>query len=197
MRDLKETEIKVGSWFYLKLDDKKKERVLYVGLKEGDYLVTTAPSFINASLPKDVTAYFFTEKGIYEFYTNVLEFIKYPIGLLVLSYPKFVELKDQRNYKRIKCFVSARVQYRLENGSTLLKGIIKDISKKGCKIVFPSKEVNHIPFEKEERIIISVKFPGIGEEQKTVGSIKNILRDKEEISLGIEFDDIAWWVPPY
>ncbi len=198
MRDLKETGIQIGSWLYLQFEEKKEaQRALFVGLKPEKYLVTTAPATNLLNKTEDLIVYFHDSEGMYEFHTNILEFLEHPIELLLLKYPDCVRIREQRNYKRIKCFVSARVQYSSENGAELVEGIIKDVSKKGCRITFPSNKLKKSSFKKDEKILIMLKFPGIPGEQKVNGYIKNISCIEKEVSLGIEFDEFAWWAPPY
>lgn len=197
MRNLKETGIQIGSWLYLQFGKEKRvEKALFVGLKPEKYLVTTAP-ITNLTAAEELTVYFHNNEGVYEFHTSILELLRHPVELLLLRYPEYVKMREQRSYKRIKCFVSAKVQYSSENGSELVEGIIKDVSKKGCRITFPLSKLKKSSFKKDERILIMLKFPGIPGEQKVSGFVRNISQKKGEISLGIEFDEFAWWAPPY
>jgi len=63
--------------------------------------------------------------------------------------------------------------------------------------MFPIKKIKEKLFNIGERIIITCKFPGIPGEQEVAGIIRNIVKAEEDVSIGIEFDDFAWWAPPY
>ncbi len=200
MLDLKDTDIKIGSWLYLRFEDGSVEKGLFIGLRPGRYIVISIPSSLFNKLSKkpaeNLTAYFNNSEGkVYEFCTSIIKLLSDPIELLLLRYPEKVILKDQRSYKRIKCFVAARIQYRVENGTEVVEGIVRDISKKGCRIIF--RQSRGISFKINERIIIMLKFPGIPGEQKIIGSVRNIIQEKTQLSVGIEFDEFAWWAPPY
>ena len=197
--NLEEIGIQIGSWLYLQCREEKEsaKKTLCVGLRPKKYLVITAPVANFSKKTEEILVYFYNGEKAYEFQTNILEFLKYPVDLILLKYPEYVKLREQRSYKRIRCFVSAKVQYSSENGSELAEGIIKDVSKKGCRIIFPLGKLKKSSFKKDEKILIMLKFPGIPGEQRIYGNIKNVLREKEEISIGIEFDELAWWAPPY
>lgn len=200
MPSLQDTNINIGSWLYLRFKDGSVEKALFIGSRPEKYIVISTPlSLFNKLKPaENLTVYFRNNtEGIYEFYTSIIKLLNDPIELLLLKYPERVILKDQRSYKRIKCFVSAKVQYSIENGSEVVEGIIKDISKKGCRIAFPFGKLKGSSFKTNEKIVIMLKFPGIPGEQRISGFIRNIIQEKVQLSLGIEFDEFAWWAPPY
>lgn len=194
---LKDARIEIGSWLYFEVEPDKVSKAILIGIRPEEYIATTYPVPYLSKDINDVTIYFHDGVNVYEFKTKVLKFIDDPIQYVLLKYPDRLNLREQRKYKRIKCFVSAKIQYRAQNKSEIVEGIIKDISKKGCKITFATKGVEGETFRKDEHIVIICKFPGIPGEQEVIGVIRNVTRGKKDVSLGIEFEEFAWWAPPY
>jgi hypothetical protein len=76
-------------------------------------------------------------------------------------------------------------------------GIIKDISKFGCRFVFePSGKLGKA-LRIDDQIALAFDFPGITDRQEIMGKIKDIRKKESRLDMGIEFKGVAWWVPPY
>ena len=50
---------------------------------------------------------------------------------------------------------------------------------------------------RDDRIALNFCFPGIVDRQEIWGRIKDIQTQDRKVDMGIEFESIAWWVPPY
>jgi len=197
MCTLKDARIEIGTWLYFQADPGNVSKAILIGIRPERYIATTYPIPYISRDAKDLVIYFYNGANVYEFKTKVVKFFDDPIEFLLLEYPDYVSLREQRSYKRIKCFVSAKVHYGIKNRSEIVEGIIKDVSKKGCRVTFSIKKVEEVSFNKNERVIIACKFPGIPGEQRIIGIIRNIIQGEDDLSLGIEFDEFAWWAPPY
>lgn len=197
MYTLKDARIEIGTWLYLQVEPDNVSKAILIGVRPDKYIATTYPIPYLSKSTKDLTVYFHNGSKMYEFKTKVVRFFDDPIEFLLLEYPDHVSVREQRSYKRIRCLVSARVYYNVEGKSEPVEGIIKDVSKKGCRITFSMKKVEDEAFDKNERIMIACKFPGIPGEQKLTGIIRNIMKGENDISFGVEFDEFAWWAPPY
>lgn len=170
----------------------------YVGQREKQYIVVTPPPNFSANENKLLQAdwimvrYFF-EGDIFEFRSKLLE-IKYnPFVLLLLQYPVSVEKKELRSQKRISCFISVKMEVNNETHD----GIIKDISKFGCRCVFETSVKLEKALRIDDHIALGFGFPGIVNKQEILGNIKDIRMKESRLDVGIEFASIAWWVPPY
>ena len=194
---LKDARFEIGTWVYFQWEPDKISKAVLIGIRPEKYIATTQPVPYLSNDVNDVTVYFHDGINVYEFKTKVLKFIDDPIQFLLLEYPESLSLREQRKYKRIRCFVSAKINYSAQNRCDTVEGIIKDISKKGCKITFTTKGVEGEQFSENERIAIVCKFPGIPGEQEIMGIIRNVTKGKGDLSLGIEFEEFAWWAPPY
>jgi hypothetical protein len=76
-------------------------------------------------------------------------------------------------------------------------GIICDISKSGARCLFPLSESSDRRFDMHEKIILRCAFPGIPGEQAAVATITEVVEQESDLSIALQFEDLAWWVPPY
>jgi len=170
----------------------------FVGQSRDQYIVVTPPPNFpvheNDLLEADqIMVRYLFEGDIFEFTSKLIE-IKYkPLMLLLLQYPVSVEKKELRSQKRSSCFISAKMEVNNETQD----GIIKDISKFGCRCVFETSIKLEKALRIDDHIALGFGFPGIFDRQEILGKIKDIRRKESRLDLGIEFASIAWWVPPY
>ena len=130
-----------------------------------------------------------------EFRSEILEIIAAPVTLWRIRVPTSVRKYDLRDHKRIQCSVSASIE-AIHKGQAFT-GIIRDISKSGARCLFLRSETPESPFQMNEKIMLRCTFPGIPGEQSALATITEIDQKKTELSIGIQFEDPAWWVPPY
>lgn len=170
----------------------------YVGQIRDQYIVVTPPSDFAALENKlrqtdPITIRYSFEGNIFEFSSKLME-IKYrPLMLLMLQFPDSIEKKELRSQKRICCFLSATMKINDET----LDGIIKDISKFGCRFVLETSGKLEKPLRSNDQIALAFDFPGISDRQEIMGTIKDIRKKESRLDVGIEFAKVAWWVPPY
>ena len=174
------------------------EKCIFVDKKRDQYIVVTPPpnfpALENNLLQAGRIMVTYSFKGdIFEF-TSELKEIKYkPLMLLLLQYPASVEKKELRSQKRISCFISAKMEINNETQN----GIIKNISRLGCRCIFEASSKLEKTLRIDDRIALGFGFPGIFEKQDIIGKIKDIRMKENNLVVGIEFLSIAWWIPPY
>jgi len=130
-----------------------------------------------------------------EFWSTIVEIIDRPVRLWRIQVPTDVNTFDLRDHKRIQCSVSANIE-AIHRGQ-FVTGIIRDISKSGARCMFQRTEDAENAFEMDQKITLRCTFPGIPGEQSTAGTITEILKSEAELSIGIQFAESVWWVPPY
>jgi hypothetical protein len=173
-------------------------KCIFVGHSSDQYIVVTPPpnfpAFENKLLQTDrITVRYLFEGDIFEFATKLLEVKCNPLMLLLLQYPVSVKKKELRSHKRINCFISAKMEINNETQD----GIIKDISKFGCRCVFETSIKLEKAIRIDDNIVLGFGFPGIFDRQEILGKIKDIRIKESSLDVGIEFASVAWWVPPY
>jgi c-di-GMP-binding flagellar brake protein YcgR len=170
----------------------------FVGQRSDEYIVVTPPPdfslFENKLLQADrILVRYLSDGDIFEFTSRILETKHDPLMLLVLQYPISVEKKELRSQKRIRCFISAKMEVNNKSQD----GIIKDISKFGCRCIFETSNGLEKALRIDDNISLGFGFPGIFDRQEILGKIKDIRKKESRLDVGIEFASIAWWVPPY
>lgn len=108
--------------------------------------------------------------------------------MLLLEYPKIIENCDLRSDKRIDCLLPAKIKVKDKEKH----GAVLDISERGCRYSTRASKGGKLPsVQVDEQITLMCQFPGIEAEQVVTGVVKNVRTDKQEMSLEIEFHDIA------
>lgn len=175
---------------------------IFVGNRPGEYIVITPPAQID-SVSKEllggnkVQIKYLCHGRILEFETKLIEVVHDPVQLLLLEYPKNIRECDLRSQKRINCFISAQMEVEAELNKGAITGVIKDISKSGCRILIQSSKDAEDMFRINEQISLKCHFPGVVGEQEAFGRVLDIQKKDDEIAIRIQFSDIMWWVPPY
>ncbi len=191
--------VKTGLEMSLTVEDNSFcEKCTYVGQKRDQYIVVTPPTGFAALENKlhqadPITVRYSFEGDIFEFSSRLMEINYKPLMLLILQFPDSIEKKELRSQKRICCFLSATLKINDETQD----GIIKDISKFGCRFVFESSGKLEKAVRIDDHTVLAVDFPGIPDRQEIMGKIKDIRKKESRLDVGIEFAKVAWWVPPY
>ena len=175
---------------------------IFVGNKSNKYIVITSPSQQKSGrddiFKKNMLniKYLF-QRQVFEFQTRFLKSISEPVPLTLLDYPKSVRPCDLRSQKRVNCFISAIIEFEADKDSGKTTGVIKNISKSGCRFLIPSSKNAENMFHINEQIVLKCHFPGIVGVQEAFGKVRDIQKDDAEISIRIQFSDALWWIPPY
>ena len=174
------------------------EKCTFVGQRMDQYIVVTPPenfaAFEDRLLQADrIMVRYLFEGDIFEFESKLKEIKHNPLMLLLLQYPGSVEKRELRSQQRINCFISTK----MEINNLTQDGIIKDISKFGCRCVFESSRSLEKALRIEDHISLGFGFPGFSDRQEILGKIIDVRAEKGRLDVGIEFASIAWWIPPY
>lgn len=128
----------------------------------------------------------FTHRGrVWMFKTDLLKAIESPSPLLFFAYPSVIHYHELRKEKRTTIFIPSTFHL---GDQPPLYGALIDLSMTGglCQIKRKERK-NQSRFELDSPLTLRCLLPGIKEEQKIGGRIKNINMDNTMIRLGIEF----------
>jgi hypothetical protein len=170
----------------------------FVGQKGCQYIVIAFPENLSdiengLHAGKNIKIKYLFEKEMLSFTTKLKEIVSTPLRFLLLDYPASIVRDDARSHKRISCFISAQV----EINNKIRGGVIKNISKSGCLIIFKLSNRVESQLKTGDPIALNLYFPGIDGQQEIIGMVKEIQTQNKQLKVGIEFSDTAWWVPPY
>lgn len=127
----------------------------------------------------------FINKGrVWMFKTRLLSIINDPTLMFVFEYPGVIHCHELRKTKRRQIFIPSTFQLE---GRTELYGALIDLSMNGglCQIKHRENFLPQINIHSD--ILMRCLLPGIKEEQKLHGKVRNMKIDRKETRLGIEF----------
>lgn len=164
----------------------------FIGMARDEYVLIKHPSPFQTVKSKlfptnDMVIQCLHEGQAIAFQSRIIELVFKPIRILVLEYPKEVLLRSIRCIKRTVCTLPAI----LESRGITKECVITDISNKGCGLFvkYNAAERNYI-LRNNEPFLLRCKFPGVGNEKKIVGIIRNSRRFKLEVSYGVQFHEL-------
>ena len=196
---INEALIETGAALNIKFDDNEPPvKCTFAGKDKDQHIFVIPPSNIDTieyHLPlsnRSTITYGFGGE-IFTFQSRLLEIINRPLKLLILEYPTSVNKQEFRSQKRINCYIAAKIEINHQ----VKDGVIKNISKRGCRCVFEIGKDKHSGLHTGDTISLSFRFPGIIDQQDISGKIKDIQINNSQLEIGVEFSENAWWVPPY
>ena len=196
---MQEAFIETGTELSIKFDNTNLlMKSTFVGKEKDQYIVVTPPPEMSTienpmSQSDGFSISYGFEGDIFTFRSRLIRIIESPLKLLILKYPISVDKKELRAQKRISCFISAKI----EVNHLVKDGVIKDVSKRGCRFVFEIGKEGPKGLQPGDLILLSFCFPGIIDPQDMRGEVKDIQINNSQLEVGIEFSENAWWIPPY
>ncbi len=165
-----------------------------VGIETGEYLLIKMPSTqlmgnLSTLLYKgnSIVIRYLHKGTIFGFKSHISHYITTPAKLIFIEYPKRIESHDLRGHKRLDCYLPANVKIM---GNTIA-GTITDISKEGCHLIIEQVQVeNSLILQVGNEIGISFQLPGVAKKLAVTGKQKNVKKDRDSISIGIEFNSM-------
>lgn len=127
----------------------------------------------------------FINKGrVWMFKTRLLSIIDDPTKMLVFEYPGVIHCHELRRAKRRQIFIPSTFQLE---GRTELYGALIDLSMTGGLCQIKHREYSLPQIHIHSDIIMRCLLPGIKEEQRIKGKVRNMKIDRKETRFGIEF----------
>jgi c-di-GMP-binding flagellar brake protein YcgR len=174
----------------------------YIGENSKRQIVLTFPeegvSYLKrVKSPEKITVQFSHKGERYGFSSIILNVLDEPLHLAVLEHPAEIIKTNKRDFDRINCLISAKLDANTDKNPIQVIGIIENINKTGCLCKIQEDEASLISLSEGDKVNISCQFPGLVGEQSAGGSVARIRKEKMDTYIGIHFDEKIWWVPPY
>lgn len=170
---------------------KGKYKAVMIGMDSPRYLIIRlqAASSVYKIIDKDTTLivrYLFSG-SLYGFRVKTLGSIINPFKLIFLSYPEEIETHNLREAERISCFIPATTQFAGQK----IHGVITDLSTGGTKFTINTEAMElHKKISLDDTISLSFPLLGMEGNQNCKGQIKRIDGDIDQLSIGVQFQDI-------
>ena len=166
-----------------------------VGMQSDDFIIIRTPTaLIDAKESADLIGKSLLVKYIHAgrktiFKSNVLEAINSPTPLLFISYPESIHFHELRKVKRTAIMIPCTLH---TNDMEEYYGMLIDLSPKGALCQIKSKgNPSTCYIQNEEIMSLRCLLPGLKDEQRIVGVIRNMRSQQETTKLGIEFTDMT------
>jgi len=166
----------------------EKESFLLIKLSPNDLMGTFRSEAVMRS---PVNVKFQHKDKVYSFHTEIQNIVSNPCKLMFLSFPKAVEETLVRPGQRRVCALPAMIMV----SNDIVDINIADISKDGCQCVI---KISGTRGEMLQKIVhvnsvvdLMVNFPETKERLRIAGRIRNIGSDAENISLGMQFENLS------
>ncbi|MBB1268849.1 PilZ domain-containing protein [Shewanella sp. SR44-3] len=190
-----------GKIIDLQIDHPVKVRIkaALVGYDVGNYIILKHPAPMQMSNYSDVLVegnvvvvrYLLEgQQGeCYAFKASIRNITKFPEKLIFLSYPQQIENRQLRTHQRFITHLPATIFPKEEQSDKVtpqLKGIISDISSKGCGFVFKSNNSKLKVNQKEIFVTIRTATDG---DITIPARVCNSRFDDGKINVGIQFNE--------
>lgn len=160
-----------------------------VGMEVDEYLIIKGPAQYTNVKHKlapgvDIIVRYLYRGIVYGFQSKIIEIISRPEKLIFLEYPRIIEHFELRSQKRAESIFPATIIIKDKTNH----GAIIDVSRNGCRCqIMNSKKEPLPPVSIDDEILLKCKFPGVEGERDVLGRIKNIRRNRKELTVGVEF----------
>jgi c-di-GMP-binding flagellar brake protein YcgR len=164
-----------------------------IGMEPGSYIIIKTPNIRNTTLSQiypgtDIIVQYLHQGTVFGFKSDLRGIVSVPAKVMFISYPKMIFRYDLRSQKRMECFLPSKLVINGEEQA----GVIRDISRDGCRCVIKAARGGQFPhIEIEKIIMVHLQLPGVAREPKLQGKVKNIQCDVHEMTLGIQFHQVT------
>ncbi|GAA0792461.1 MULTISPECIES: PilZ domain-containing protein [Pseudomonadati] len=194
-------ELTPGKTVDLQIDHPVKLRIkaILVGYDLGQYIILKHPAPQNMSNYNDVLVegnvvvvrYLLEgQQGeCYAFKSTIRNVTKLPEKFIFLTYPERIENRQLRTHQRFTTHLPAIIQAKEEREgkkAAQLKGIISDISAKGCGFVFKSDNANIKVNQKN--IFVVIRTPN-DVEMTIPAKVCNSRFEHGKVNVGVQFEE--------
>lgn len=126
---------------------------------------------------------------MYGFSTKVYDIIGYPLTVL-LEWPEKVDVMRPRTARRAASNLSAQLFLLQPDGDhSQFPAMLRDLSGAGCKVLVARDKDSENYFKAEAPAAVHVKIPGEDKPFTLRAEIRNILKQKKDIVLGLRFTE--------
>ncbi len=178
----------LGASLQIKIEGLGTDQTCLIGMAPGEFFIIRTPllpSIGSKLFEKNhiIVRYIFSGR-VYGFRCTLIELIKKPHRLSILSYPDTIEYINLRKHERIPCFLNAEVTVK----NRCFQGIISDISIGGCSFEVDKTENEEFPHcGVNEAMLIGIRFRKEGEETVFNAAVRTFRVESQGMMIGLSF----------
>ncbi len=185
--------IDIGTKVYLEIDGVNfSVTSIFIGLLKDEFMMVTFPKRYKSVKNKlfngnKMVVKYLYEGSVFAFQTSVIETITNPIRAIAVEYPKVVQERELRVVKRNNVVIPGRIEAK----KTEFPTVVFDLSKNGCRFKYNENKSDFAPLREGDVLRIHCQFPGITDEVGCMACVRNVSRERGQLSIGAEFEDIT------
>lgn len=189
----KRIPLEIGSGVLLEFPDlESSQEGQVVGMiQDKCIIITVTDSLLNVSnlieSTKRVILKFTNSGRVWMLKTELLSTLDSPSFMLIFEYPGVIHFHELRKAKRRQIYIPCTIKLA---GRMELYGALRDLSQSGGLCQLKHNEGQQPQINIHADVLLRCLLPGIKEEQKIQGKVRNMKVDKQETRLGIEFIDL-------
>ena len=183
------------------LDERLK--TVFVGLERGRHLLFRTP---RRSMGNGVYDYLYSgnraivrylyDGNIWAFDTKIQSYLVKPHPLVFTDFPNMVQAHSLRKEHRIECYFPAA----LVHGDGRWQGMIQDLSRTGCGLIFETEAVPSPPKVGEALQLDCPLFGAVGNDRVRC-NVRRVGHERGMVSVGVTFSDLPesvdHWIRDY
>ncbi len=164
-----------------------------VGLVPDKCVITTTPSHFIITRDEmalgDIAIVKFTYMGkLCMFKSRLIKTVETPLQLLFFEYPDIIYYHEMRKEKRTSIYIPCTLSLE---GEGSFSGTVLDISSTGTLCQLKSRRNESLPDVKiKQAIELRCILPGLTDQQRICGIIRNIRTNSQEMRVGVEFSEL-------
>lgn len=184
--------LSLGSLLQVKFEGLGMAQTNLIGMDTGKFLILRTPlipDLWSKLYQKNHAILRYLYNGrVYGFRSTLLELVKKPYDLSILSYPDKLEYINLRRYDRISCQVKAEVSFE----DRLFSVTVTDISEGGCSFVFNKSDGETLPvFRINDEVVMTLYLNENVAPIVITSHIRVFQVNSDRIVAGVKFMELA------
>ncbi len=179
--------ITLGASIQIKIEGLGTAQTYLVGMVPGEFFIIPTPLLANIGSKlfekNHIIVRYICAGRVYGFRCTLIELIKKPYRLSILSYPDTIECINLRKHERIPCFIDSQIAI----GGGFHNGNVTDISMGGCSFEFLASGDELPQCKMNDTVSIAIRFDA--EEAAAVfdATVRNVRVDTQKMIAGLSF----------
>jgi len=162
----------------------------FLGASHYEFLILRLPSIpglINKLVSRMRIEVGFQSKGtVNKFFAEIISYATKPSLMIFVSYPDRMGVMEVRKHQRVVCALP--ITLNTPHGDGI--GVIKDLSKGGCRLVVELVGRSNLrQLAEGDRVVVQGCFSAAGNTERGIGIVRAVEISGSRMSVGLAFDE--------